>query len=75
MEIADDSPSLQALYLPFVQKNGTESRHRRQEKETNLDVFTKVSEPSFQVVWLCNVVLIDIQRFSRCLCNTPTKYR
>ena len=48
---------LQALYLPFMLKNGTESRHRRQERETNLNVFDKVSEPSFQVVWLCNVVL------------------
>ena len=40
---------LQALYLPFVLKNGTESRHRRQERETNFDVFDKVSEPSFKL--------------------------
>ena len=40
---------LQALYLPFVLKNGTESRHRRQERETNFDVFDKVSEPSFEL--------------------------
>ena len=26
---------LQALYLPFVLKNGTESHHRRQEREIN----------------------------------------
>ena len=32
-----------------------ESRHRRQERETNFDVFAKVSEPSFEDVWLCNV--------------------
>ena len=25
-----------------------------------IDIFTKVSEPSFQVVWLCNNVLSDI---------------
>ena len=37
---------LQALYLTFVLKNGTESRHRRQERERNFDVFDKVSEPS-----------------------------
>ena len=49
-EIADDSPSLQALYLPFMQKNGTESCHRNQERETNFDIFDKVSEPSFQLV-------------------------
>ena len=48
---------LQALYLPFVLKNGTESRQRRLERETNFEVFDKVSEPSFQVVWPCNVVL------------------
>ena len=48
-EIADDSPSLQALYLPLVQKNGTESCHRNQERERNYDVFDKVSEPSFEV--------------------------
>ena len=48
---------LQALYLPFVLKNGTESHHRRQERETGFEVFDKVSEPSFQVVWPCNVVL------------------
>ena len=49
-EIADDSPLPQALYLPFVQKNCMESRHRNQEKERNFDIFDKVSEPSFQVV-------------------------
>ena len=48
---------LQAVYLPFVLKNGMESHHRRQERETNFEVFNKVSEPSFQVVWPCNVVL------------------
>ena len=48
---------LQALYLPFVLKNGMVSRHRRQERETNFDVFDKVSEPSFQIVLPCNVVL------------------
>ena len=48
---------LQALYLPFVLKNGTESRQRRLERETNFEVFDKVNEPSFQVVWPCNVVL------------------
>ena len=27
--------------------------HRRQERETNFDVFAKVSEPSFQIIWFC----------------------
>ena len=48
---------LQTLYLLFVLKNGTESHHRRQERETNFEVFDKVSEPSFQVIWPCNIVL------------------
>ena len=59
MKLDDNSTAhakIQALYLPFVLKNGTEGRHRRQ-GETNFDVFDKVSEPSFQVVWPCNVVL------------------
>ena len=38
-------------------KNGTESHYRRQESETNFNVSNKVSEPSFQVVWPCNIVL------------------
>ena len=33
---------LQALYLPFVLKNGTESRHKRQERETNFDISTRL---------------------------------
>ena len=47
----------QASYLPFVLKNGTKSCHKRQERETNFDVFDKVSESSFQVVWQCTIVL------------------
>ena len=54
--------TIQALYLPFVQKNGMESYHRRQERETNFYIFSKDSEHSFQVVWLDNIVLNDIQR-------------
>ena len=67
-KIADNSPThakLQALYLPLVLKNGTESHNRRQERETNFNVLDKVSEPSFQVVWPCNVVLNDIQYTNR----------
>ena len=54
---------LQALYLSFMLKDSTESHNRRQERETNFYIFDKVGEPSFQVVWLCNVVLNNIQRF------------
>ena len=46
----------QVLYLPFVLENGTESRHRRQKKQTKFDILDKVSEPSFEVVWPCNVL-------------------
>ena len=62
MKLDDNSTAhatIQALYLPFVLKNGMEGRHRRQ-GETNFDVFDKVSEPSFQVVWLCTIALNDI---------------
>ena len=42
--------TIQAFYLPFMWKKGTESHHRRQERETNFNVFAKakVGEPSFQ---------------------------
>ena len=33
---------LQALYLPFVLKNGMESSCRRQERETNFDISTRL---------------------------------
>ena len=50
MKTADysiDHATLQALYLRFVRKKGTESPHRRLERETKFNVFAKVSEPSF----------------------------
>ena len=59
MKRADSSSAhaiIQALYLPFVRKKGMESRHRRQERETDFNVFAKVSELSFQGIWLCNVL-------------------
>ena len=33
---------LQALYLPFVLENDTESHHRRLEREANFDVSTRL---------------------------------
>ena len=66
---------LQALYFSSVSKKGTKSHNRKQERETKSDIFTKLSEPSFQAVWLYNTVLSDVRRFKRCLCNTSTKYK
>ena len=45
MKLDDNSATyakLQALYLPFVLKNGKESGHRRQERETNFNVLTRL---------------------------------
>ena len=52
MKSVDNShyATLQALY---VQKKGMEIRHRRQEEEKKFDILDK---PSFQVIWLCNVL-------------------
>ena len=66
---------LQALYFSSVSKKAMKSHNRKQERETKFDVFTKLSEPSFQAVWLYNTVLSDVRRFKRCLCNTSTKYK
>ena len=63
---------LQALYFSSVSKKATKSHNRKQERETKFDIFTKLSEPSFQAVWLYNT---DVRRFKRCLCNTSTKYK
>ena len=52
-KIADHSPAhakLEALYLPFVLKNGMESRHRRREREIKFYNFAKVSEPSSKLL-------------------------
>ena len=66
---------LQTLYFSSVGKKATKSHNRKQERETKFDIFIKLSEPSFQAVWLYNTVLSDVQRFKRCLCNTSTKYK
>ena len=66
---------LQALYFSFVSKKATRSHNRRHERETKFDIFTKLSEPSFQAVWLHDTVLSDVRRFKRCLCNTSIKYK
>ena len=55
--------TLQALYLRFMRKKGTESRHRKQERETKLGFFVKVSESSFRVVSTRNIILGDVWRF------------
>ena len=62
-------------YFSSVSKKATKSHNRKQERETKFDIFTKLSEPSFQAVWLYNTVLSDVRRFKRCLCNTSTKYK
>ena len=66
---------LQALYFSSVSKKAMKSHNRKQERETKFDIFTKLSEPSFQAVRLYNTVLSDVQGFKRCLCNTSTKYK
>ena len=43
---------LQALYFSSVSKKAMKSHNRKQERETKFDIFTKLSEPSFQAVWL-----------------------
>ena len=43
---------LQALYFSSVSKKVMKRHNRKQERETKFDIFTKLSEPSFQVVWL-----------------------
>ena len=78
MKTADYSLShamLQALYFSSVSKKATKGYNRKQERETKFDIFTKLSEPSFQALWLYNTVLSDVRRFKRCLCNTSTKYK
>ena len=35
-------------------------RPRKQERKTKFDIFTKLSEPSFQAVWLYITVLSDV---------------
>ena len=42
---------LQALYFNSVSKK---------ERETKFNIFTKLSEPSFQAVWLYNTILSDV---------------
>ena len=51
----------QALYFSSVTKKATKSHNRKQERKTKFDIFTKLSEPSFQLaVWLCDTVLSDV---------------
>ena len=67
------SPCNTASLILRIHEKGTD-HHRRQERETKIDVLGKVGEPSFQAVTgLCN---IDIRRFKRCLYNIIlTQYR
>ena len=64
MKIADNSlahATLQALYLQICERK-VQSPQKAREGD-KFDVFTKVSEPPYKVVLLCNVVLNNIQRF------------
>ena len=64
---------LQALYFSSVSKKATKTPTENKRGRQNS---TKLSEPSFQAVWLYNTVPIsDVRRFKRCLCNTSTKYK
>ena len=60
------------MYLSYVSKKAKESHNRKGDK---IQHFTKLSEPCFQIVWLCNTVLSNLQRFKRCLCKNSTKHR
>ena len=50
----------QTLYFSSVTKKATKSHNRKQERKTKFDIFTKLSELSFQAVWLYNTVLSDV---------------
>ena len=63
------------LVLQFVSKKATKSHNRKYKRETKFDIFTKLSEPSFQAFRLYNTILSDVRKFKRCLCNTSTKYK
>ena len=43
---------LQTLHLSSVSKKAMNSHNRSKRGRQNFDVFTKLSEPSFQAVWL-----------------------
>ena len=64
-----------SLVLKIREKERYGESPQKARGRQNLMFFTKVSEPSFQVVWPCKVILSDIWRFKLCLCNASTKYR